>query len=42
MKRGRRLKEIWRRFRKNRLAMVGLVVILIVVMLSILAPLIAP
>ena len=42
MKRGRRLKEIWRSFRKNRLAMVGLVVILIVVMLSILAPLIAP
>lgn len=42
MKRGRRLKEIWRRFKKNRLAMVGLVVILIVVMLSILAPLIAP
>ena len=42
MKLGRRLKEIWRRFRKNRLAMVGLVVILIVVMLSILAPLIAP
>ena len=42
MKRGRRLKEIWRRFKKNRLAMVGLVIILIIVMLSILAPLIAP
>ncbi|WP_434310626.1 ABC transporter permease [Hominifimenecus sp. rT4P-3] len=42
MKKGRRLKEIWRRFKKNRLAMVGLVVILIVVVLSILAPLIAP
>ena len=42
MKKGRRLKEIWRRFKKNRLAMVGLIVILIIVALSILAPVIAP
>lgn len=42
MKKGRRIKEIWRRFQKNRLAMVGLAVILIVVILSVFAPVIAP
>lgn len=42
MKKGRRLKEIWRRFRKNRLAMVGLVMITLIVLVSLLAPLIAP
>lgn len=42
MNRGRRLKEIWRRFRKNRLAMVGLVIITIIVVVSLLAPVIAP
>lgn len=42
MKRGRRIKEIWRRFKKNRLAMVGLVIISVIVLLSLLAPLIAP
>ncbi len=42
MKKGRRLKEIWRRFRKNRLAMVGLVMITLIVLVSLLAPFIAP
>jgi len=42
MKRGRQIKEIWRRFKKNRLAMVGLVIITAIVLLSLLAPLIAP
>ena len=35
-------KDVWRRFRRNRLAMVGLVVIAILVLMAIFAPLIAP
>jgi peptide/nickel transport system permease protein len=35
-------KDIWRRFRRNRLAMVGLVLIIILVLTAIFAPLIAP
>ena len=42
MKRFRRAKEIWRRFKKNRLAMVGLVIILLIIALTVLAPVIAP
>lgn len=35
-------KDIWRRFRRNRLAMVGLVLIIVLVLAAIFAPIIAP
>jgi ABC-type dipeptide/oligopeptide/nickel transport system permease subunit len=35
-------KDVWRRFKRNRLAMVGLVIIVILVLTAIFAPLIAP
>lgn len=35
-------KDIWRRFKRNRLAMVGLVIVLLLVVAAIFAPLIAP
>ncbi len=35
-------KDIWRRFRRNRLAMVGLVIIILLVVCAVFAPLIAP
>ena len=41
-RRTRQLKLFWHRFRKNRLAVVGLIIFLILVLLSILAPVISP
>jgi ABC-type dipeptide/oligopeptide/nickel transport system permease subunit len=35
-------KDVWRRFRRNRLAMVGLVVLALLILMAIFAPLIAP
>lgn len=35
-------KDVWRRFRRNRLAMVGLVLIIVLVLVAIFAPVIAP
>jgi ABC-type dipeptide/oligopeptide/nickel transport system permease subunit len=35
-------KDIWRRFRRNRLAVVGLIVIVLLVLMAVFAPLIAP
>lgn len=35
-------KDIWRRFKRNRLAMVGLVIVVVLVLCAIFAPLIAP
>jgi len=37
-----RLKEIWRRFRKNKLALVGLIVIIIIIVIAAAAPYLAP
>ncbi|MDP8987928.1 MAG: ABC transporter permease, partial [Actinomycetota bacterium] len=34
--------DVWRRFRRNRLAMVGLAVILLLVLAAVLAPLLSP
>ncbi len=34
--------DVWRRFRKNRLAVIGLIFILVLVLVAIFAPLIAP
>ena len=41
-KRMKRFKEIWRRFRKNKTAMVGLVLVVILVGLAIFADVIVP
>jgi peptide/nickel transport system permease protein len=35
-------KDVWRRFRRNRLAMVGLIVLALLILMAIFAPLIAP
>ena len=35
-------KDIWRRFRRNKLAMVGLVVLVLIILVAIFAPLVAP